>query len=173
MELEGYSRPTCSKQPRLVDCRIDGCRQQARSSTSFVDNAIDFPWRYFGKFGVWYKVPEGSTPIFGDAQISVWQTWKEASMPKPARFVQSFRYNTGLWRTGGRADRQTDRRTLDDSIFRASIASCGHKTTSCNVTDICAQHYQFSRWFITELCVRVNHVTSSFDKQAAYWHTRK
>jgi len=23
MELEGYSWPTCSKQPRLVDCRID------------------------------------------------------------------------------------------------------------------------------------------------------
>ena len=39
----------------------------------------------------------------------------------PARFVQSFRY--GLWQTDG----QTDGRTHDDSIHRASIASCGKK----------------------------------------------
>ena len=39
----------------------------------------------------------------------------------PARFVQSLRY--GLWQTDG----QTDGRTHDDSIHRASIASCGKK----------------------------------------------
>jgi len=36
---------------------------------------------------------------------------------KPAQFVQSFRYDTSLWRTDGR--------THDDSIYRASIASRG------------------------------------------------
>jgi len=32
----------------------------------------------------------------------VWDRWKEALCQIPARFVQSFRYNTGLWRTDGR-----------------------------------------------------------------------
>jgi len=34
---------------------------------------------------VWDKVPEGSTLIFGDTQITLntaWDRWKEASMPK-------------------------------------------------------------------------------------------
>ena len=47
MELEGYSRPTCSKQPRRVERR--GCGQQTRPSTSFVDNTIDLPWQNFLK----------------------------------------------------------------------------------------------------------------------------
>jgi len=38
---------------------------------------------------------------------------------KPARFVQSFSYNTGLWRTG--------RRTDDDRQYRTDIASRGKK----------------------------------------------
>ena len=42
--------------------------------------------------------------------------WKKTYTPKPARFFQSFRYNTGLW--------QTDGRTHDDSkLYRATIAS--------------------------------------------------
>jgi len=46
MELEGYSRPTCSKQLRLDRGLSYRCRQQARPSTStttttsFVNNAI-------------------------------------------------------------------------------------------------------------------------------------
>jgi len=53
-----------------------GCRQQARPSTTttttnVVDNAIDLPWRNFPEFGVQDKVPEGSTLIFGDDQISL------------------------------------------------------------------------------------------------------
>ena len=39
---------------------------------------------------------------------------------KPAQFVQSFRHNTGLWRT--------DRQSHDDSMYHASIASRGKKT---------------------------------------------
>ena len=44
MELEGYSRPT-RVQPRRVDRRT--CVQQARPSTSIVDNTIDLQlqWR--------------------------------------------------------------------------------------------------------------------------------
>jgi len=50
MELEGYGWPTCSKQSRRVDRRM--YRQQGRPSTSFVDNTIDLPAKFF-KFGVW------------------------------------------------------------------------------------------------------------------------
>jgi len=42
-------------------------------------------------------------------------------MPKPAPFVQSFKYNTGSWRVG----RQTDMQTHDDSICRTNIALRG------------------------------------------------
>ena len=41
---------------------------------------------------------------------------------KPAWSFQSFQHNTGL--------RQTDRQTYDDSIYRASIASCGKQTAT-------------------------------------------
>ena len=49
---------------------------------------------------------------------------------KLARFVQSFRYNTGLWRTG---------RETDDRIYRASIASRVENRFSdmpCNVVTL-------------------------------------
>jgi len=54
---------------------VSRCRQQTRplttTTTSFVDNAIDLPWRNFlnPEFGT--KVPEGSNLIFGDTQISL------------------------------------------------------------------------------------------------------
>jgi len=45
-------------------------------------------------------VPEGSTLIFLDVPKfpykTVWDRWKEASMPKTARFFGSFGYNAGL-----------------------------------------------------------------------------
>jgi len=53
---------------------------------------------------------------------TVWHRWKESSMPNPASFVQSLRCNTGLV-----ADGRRDRRTHDDSIYRASIATSGKK----------------------------------------------
>jgi len=42
------------------------CRQQAPSSTSFVDNAIDLPWRNFLRPEIGQS-SRGSTLIFGDA----------------------------------------------------------------------------------------------------------
>jgi len=56
---EGYGWSTCSKQPRRVDRRR--YRQQSRSSTVFVDNTLDLPWRNFPspQFGTKFqrKVP--------------------------------------------------------------------------------------------------------------------
>jgi len=45
MELEGYRRLTCSKQARLVDCRI-GVVNKLDRRRRVVDNAIDLPWRH-------------------------------------------------------------------------------------------------------------------------------
>ena len=49
MELEGYSWSTCSKQPRLVDCRIGVVNKldRRRRRRRVVDNAIDLPRRNF------------------------------------------------------------------------------------------------------------------------------
>jgi len=100
MKLKGYSSPTCGKQPRLVDCRIGVVNKLDRRRV--VDDAIDLPWRKFlsPKFGTKFQkeVPYNT----------VWGRWKEASRQIPARFVQSFRYNTGLERL---TDRQMNRRT--------------------------------------------------------------
>ena len=69
MELEHYGRPTeinyMCVQPRRVDRG-----QQARPSTSFVDNTIDLPPN-FSKFRVWNKGPDGNTLNFGDTRISL------------------------------------------------------------------------------------------------------
>ena len=69
MELEHYGRPTeinyMCVQPRRVDRG-----QQARPSTSFVDNTIDLPPN-FSKFRVCNKGPDGSTLNFGDTRISL------------------------------------------------------------------------------------------------------
>ena len=64
--LEYYVWTTCSKQPRHVDRRR--CGQQARPSTSFVDDLIDLPWQ---NFWVRDKVPQKSLPYFGDTRISL------------------------------------------------------------------------------------------------------
>ena len=73
----------------------------------------------FLKCRVWGKVPEESTLIYGDTRISQQHSvgyMKNASMSRPARFVQWFRYNTAY-------REQRDRRTD------------GHKTTANLVTD--------------------------------------
>jgi len=67
MELEGYSWPTCSKQTRLANChtgvvnKLDCRRPQSKR----------LPLAKFSKSGVCDKVPEGSTLIFVDSQISL------------------------------------------------------------------------------------------------------
>jgi len=73
----------------------------------FVDNAIDLPWRNFlsPEFGT---QSQGKYPIIWRFPFSVWHSGRKASVPKPARFVQSFRCNTGLWQTDWRTDGQTD-----------------------------------------------------------------
>jgi len=55
MKLEGYSSPTCGKQPRLVDCRIGVVNKLDRRRV--VDDAIDLPWRNFlsPKFGTKFQ----------------------------------------------------------------------------------------------------------------------
>ena len=120
MELEGCSWPTCSKQPRL-DCRIgvvnkldrrrrrrrvllttrSTCRGeifQVRSSGQSARGKYANFWRYAN---------------FLTAQCGI--DGRKPLCQNPARFVQSFRYNTGLWRTDGL--------THDDCIHCASIAS--------------------------------------------------
>ena len=70
MELEGLTvnggRRVCSKQPRRVDRRR--CRQQARPSTSFVENTIELLRRNFlspefganiqGEVSLFLEIPE-------------------------------------------------------------------------------------------------------------------
>jgi len=97
--------------------------EQARPPTSFVDNAstcrVEIP-------DFVTKIPQGSTlrPIFGDTQIStVWDTWKEASMPKTSSIRPDVSIQYRLV-TNGWADGRTQE---DDSIYRASIASRGKK----------------------------------------------
>jgi len=77
-ELASYCWPTCSKQPRRIN-------HQAQTSVSFVDNMINL---------LWWNFP---SPVFGtkfQRKVSlfleipklpyntVWNRWKEASIPK-------------------------------------------------------------------------------------------
>jgi len=64
------------------------------------------PWRNFPspEFGT---VPGVSTLFWRYPNFLITQvvdSWKEAAVPKAARFVQLFRLKTGFWRT----DRRTD-----------------------------------------------------------------
>ena len=99
-ELKGYSWPTCCKQPRLVDSCV-------LSSTVVVDDE-------FVDRCCFLEIPKFPYNTMWDMDE------REHPCRNPARFVQSFRYNTGLWQT----DRWTDRRTHNDNKYRASIASC-------------------------------------------------
>jgi len=92
---------------------------QVSSTSSTVDNDDEFCWQRdrvaaakFAKSGVWDKVPGGKYPNFRRyPNFLITQcSERKPSCQKPARFVQSFRYNTGLW--------QTDRRTHNASIPR-------------------------------------------------------
>jgi len=96
-------RPTCGKlyagvQPRRVDrC---WCRQQARPSTSFVDNTINRPAVEKFSTTVWDKVSVGSSLIFGSTRISllhsVGQVKGSFRAKQPTRSVNWSRCNTGL-----------------------------------------------------------------------------
>ena len=59
IELEGYSWPTCSKQPRLVDCRIGVVNKLDRRRRRRVLLTTRSTCRSeYSKSGVWEKVPE-------------------------------------------------------------------------------------------------------------------
>ena len=69
MEIEGYSQPMCSKQPRLVDCRIGVVNKLDRRRVLLT--ARSTCRGEILKSRVWDKFPEGSSPIFGCTQISL------------------------------------------------------------------------------------------------------
>ena len=88
--IRGLQLTDCSKQPRLVDCRIG------------VVNKLDRPRRRLAvakcfKSGVWDKVPEARTLILKIPKFpysTVWDRWKKASVPKTSsiRPVVSIQY---------------------------------------------------------------------------------
>jgi len=71
MELEGYNSPTCSKQPRLVDCRIGVVNKLDRRRRGVLLTTRSTCRGEIFKVQVWDKVPEGSTLIFGETHISL------------------------------------------------------------------------------------------------------
>jgi len=99
---------TCSKQPRRVDRRR--CRQQARPSTSFVDNTVESPRRNFECVEFRTKF-HGEVPLLLELReipySIVW--WKEASMLKTRStgVVVSIQYRLVTDRL---TNRQTDTR---------------------------------------------------------------
>jgi len=88
VELEHYGRPKCSKQPRRVERRRRG--QQARPSTSSVDNTIDLLWRNFQspyfvtklqkKYSCFWRYPNS-------LKTQCWIGERKPPSQNPARFV--------------------------------------------------------------------------------------
>jgi len=68
MQLERYSWPTCSQQPRYVDWHIGVINKLDRQRV--VDHTTDLPWWNFLSLG---QSSRGSTVIFGSSQISLTQ----------------------------------------------------------------------------------------------------
>ena len=125
----------CSKQPRLVDCcisdvnKLDRRRRRRRV-------LLTTRWTCRGeieKCGVWDKVPEESTLILEIPKFpysTVWDRGKEASMPKASSIspvaLTQYRLVT---------DGRTDKRTHDNSIYRAGVASPGSKNNGVRKTE--------------------------------------
>ena len=113
MKLESYGWRTCSKEPRPSY----RCCQQARPSTSFVDNTIDWSWRNFLGPGSLRQSSEGGVPLFWrNSNFLISQrkkNWKRL-LAKTCSILPLFPIQYWL---------VTDRRTHDDSMYRASIAS--------------------------------------------------
>ena len=79
------------------------CDQHARQSTSFVDRTVDLPWRNFLS-RVWDSYREKCPYFVGCPNFLRTQGGTGGRQPAcqiPARFVRSFRYNTGLWQMDG------------------------------------------------------------------------
>ena len=114
MELEGYSRPTCSKQPRLVDCRIgvvnklDRRRRQLRvllTARSTRRGEI-FEVRSLEQSS------SGKYPNFGDSQIYLKYSLGQikGSLHTKNQLDSSSRFDT-ISACGRRADGRTDKHT--------------------------------------------------------------
>jgi len=122
--IEGYSWPTCSKQPRLVDCRIgvvNKLDRRRRQRRVLLTNRLSMV--KFSKSGVWDKVPEGSTLIMEILKFpynTLWGRWKEDSMLNTSSIRPVVSIQPRLLTDG-----QTDTRRVDDSKYRSSIASRG------------------------------------------------
>ena len=69
MELNGYSWPTCSKQPRCI--YIEQVSSTTSTFSMFCWQHLQFAMVKFFKCRIWDKVLEGSTLIFKDTQISL------------------------------------------------------------------------------------------------------
>jgi len=138
MELEGYSRPTCSKQARLVDCRISVVNKldRRRRRRVLLKTRSTCRGEIFSKSGVWDKVPCGGkyTLIFGDSQISLQHSvGRKPPCQKPGsiRPVVSKQYRLV---TDGRTHRRRQH------IYGASIASRGKTWT---IESDCLTHQQW------------------------------
>jgi len=120
-QLEEYSWPTCSKQPRFVGCRIGVVNKLDRrrrrrvllTTLSICRGEIDGEVRSLG-----HIFPGGSTLIFWrypNFFITQCEYVKESFHIKTSsiRPVVSIQYRLVT-------ERRTDRRTHDDSIYRAS-----------------------------------------------------
>jgi len=85
------------------------------------------------KSRLWDIVPEESTLIFGDTQISLQHTLgqMEGSFYANSQLNSSSHFNTIL-ACDRRTDRRIDRQTHDDSIYCATIASHGNQCTLTN-----------------------------------------
>jgi len=123
MELEGYSRPTCSKQPRLVDCRIGVVNKLDRRRRRRVLLTMRSTYR-----GEIFQVrssgqsPRGKYPNFWRYQYFLITEGGLGGRTPPC---QKQLDSSGCFDTIPACDRRTDRRTRDDSIHSASIASRG------------------------------------------------
>jgi len=83
MELEGYRRSTCSKQPRLI---------RLSSTSSIVDNYNDFCCQHNQLPGVWDKISKGSTPILVKTQCGINERKRPCRKPASFRPVISIQY---------------------------------------------------------------------------------
>ena len=109
------------------------------STSSTVDDDDEFCWQSdrfaaakFSKSAVWDKLPDVSTVIFGDTEISLQRSVRQVEGSLLAK-ISSIRPVVSIQRrlvTDGPTERRTDRRTHDDSNYRAGIASRG-KIASC------------------------------------------
>ena len=103
MELDGYRRSTCSKQPRLVDCRIGVVNKLDRRRRRVVDNVAKF-----SKFQSLRQSSREMSLNFWRYQIfPITPCWVGGSKPPcqmPARFVQPFRYILYRFMTDGQTD---------------------------------------------------------------------